>query len=311
MKTKNLKSVLMLTAVLATAAVFSACKNNGNEPATIDLPAQFANVEIADTGGSQTIQFSATADWTVTVKDETRGTEWLTVTPTSGKAGSNISLTLIVQPNTIDVERTATVTITAGNAKQSFTVTQTTNVPIVDAVVINGVKWATRNVDAFGTFAPSPESLGMYYQWNRPTAWAAIGDVTGWNNSDPTGTTWEAANDPCPNGWRVPTKGELDGLLGVATHTWATQNGINGMLFGSGNNTIFLPAAGYLTSVGIGYNEGTHRFVGTDGFYWGCTGDSSGYYDYSSAYCLTFGNGQYYTYSYSTVYGFPVRCVAK
>ena len=31
-----------------------------------------------------------------------------------------------------------------------------------EGIVINGVRWATRNVDAFGTFAERPESPGMF-----------------------------------------------------------------------------------------------------------------------------------------------------
>jgi hypothetical protein len=64
-------------------------------------------------------------------------------------------------------------------------------------VVINGVKWATRNVDSVGYFADSPESFGRYYQWNRKKAWTA-GSTDGMDNSDPTGTTWETENDPSP-----------------------------------------------------------------------------------------------------------------
>ncbi|MDR1698223.1 MAG: hypothetical protein LBR75_00145, partial [Prevotellaceae bacterium] len=37
--------------------------------------------------------------------------------------------------------------------------------------IINGVKWATRNVDMPGTFAETPESAGKLYQWNRNVAW--------------------------------------------------------------------------------------------------------------------------------------------
>jgi len=132
MKSKKIKSIIMLTIVLATAAVFTAC--NGNKPANIDLPAQFANIEIANTGGSQIVQFSATADWTVTVKDNTRASAWLTVSTTSGKAGSNIPLTLTAQPNTTDAVLSATVTITAGDAQKSFTVKQAAAVPIQLAV---------------------------------------------------------------------------------------------------------------------------------------------------------------------------------
>ena len=43
-------------------------------------------------------------------------------------------------------------------------------------VLINGVRWATRNVDAPGTFTTAPENAGMLYQWNRRV---------GWSNSEP------------------------------------------------------------------------------------------------------------------------------
>ena len=46
-------------------------------------------------------------------------------------------------------------------------------------VVINGVKWATRNLDQPGTFAAKPEDSGMFYQWNRKKAWTVTGDVSG------------------------------------------------------------------------------------------------------------------------------------
>ena len=41
-----------------------------------------------------------------------------------------------------------------------------------EGVIINGVKWATRNIDAPCVFSPTPESSGMFYQWNRKLGWA-------------------------------------------------------------------------------------------------------------------------------------------
>ena len=88
-----------------------------------------------------------------------------------------------------------------------------------DYVVINGVKWSTRNVDAPGTFAANPESHGMLYQWNRRIGWSNTGQLINsdggnvWDNSTPAGTTWENSNDPSPAGWRVPTNVELSTLL--------------------------------------------------------------------------------------------------
>ena len=301
MKSRTFKSAIMLTAVLATAAVFSACKNNGNEPANIDLPAQFANVEIADTGGSQTITFSATADWTVTVKYETQGSEWLAVSPTSGKAGSNISLTLTVQPNTTDVERSATVTITAAEAQKSFTVTQAASNATAEAgVLINGVVWATRNVDEFRTFVKKPEDAGMFYQWNRPTAWPATGDVTGWDTTASPDSIWEPENDPCPDGWRVPTDKELSGLANNTMTTWSKLNGVTGMYFSS-DNTVFLPAAGRRLS------DGSLDNVGIYGSYWSSTVNSN---PFANAILFSGLIGANSSIS-DEQRGFSIRCVKK
>ncbi|MDR1808976.1 MAG: hypothetical protein LBR34_01040, partial [Prevotella sp.] len=66
--------------------------------------------------------------------------------------------------------------------------------PNTDGVVINGVCWATRNVDAPGTFAETPESAGMFYQWNRSLGWSSSNPLvnsnggTTWDNSAPSGT---------------------------------------------------------------------------------------------------------------------------
>jgi len=175
------------------------------------------------------------------------------------------------------------------------------NTPTVDeGVVINGVKWATRNVDSFGKFAEKPESSGMFYQWNRPTAWAATGSVTGWDNEFISDKTWETTNDPCPAGWRVPTKAELEGL---GTGTWTIQNGVNGRQFGTKPNQIFLPAAGHRS-----FNDGKLNRVGENGGYWSST--EQGSYDID-AYCLGFGSSAFGFSAYDKRFGMSVRCVAK
>jgi len=70
-----------------------------------------------------------------------------------------------------------------------------------EGVVINGVKWATRNVDEVGTFASTPESYGKFYQWNRKIAWNTTDRIViGWNNTAPDGTEWTKINDPSPTG---------------------------------------------------------------------------------------------------------------
>jgi uncharacterized protein (TIGR02145 family) len=117
-------------------------------------------------------------------------------------------------------------------------------------VEIAGIKWATSNVDAPGTFAATPTDAGMLYQWNRTTGWSSTDPLvnheggTAWDATDPTGKTWTVDNNVCPAGWRVPTDGELQSLID-AGNFWGTMNGVTGQFFGSDEQRIFLPAASY------------------------------------------------------------------
>jgi hypothetical protein len=107
-------------------------------------------------------------------------------------------------------------------------------------VEINGVIWATCNVAAPGKFATTPEDPGMMYQWNRLTAYPATGGLpTNWDATWPN-DTWNSANDPCPNGWRMPTLDDIDNLLSVADYEWTGD----GARFTYAGKSIYLPASG-------------------------------------------------------------------
>jgi len=197
----------------------------------------------------------------------------------------------------------AIVTATAGN--QSATVKVWVNaVPNpAEGVVINGVRWATRNVDAAGTFATTPTDYGQFYQWNRKVAWTATDVfVTGWDSSTiPGGAIWERDNDPSPAGWRVPTKAEFQSLLQVPNYV-TKINGVAGSIFGTVPNIIFLPAAGYRSGA-----DGTLFYQATEGDYWSNTQN-----DASRAYCLGFG-----AFDLTDIYtsnrrsGFSIRSVSE
>jgi uncharacterized protein (TIGR02145 family) len=165
-------------------------------------------------------------------------------------------------------------------------------------VVINGVRWATRNVETPGTFANSPESFGRLYQWNRLQSWGTVGEIMGWGSSVPP-NEWDAHNDPCPQGWRVPTQAELNSL-GNSSTTSITQNGTIGRLYGIAPNQIFLPAAGWRN------NSGALNSIGVDGYYWSSTPIGG-----ANAQALWF-SSEYSDVGHNfTAYGFSVRCVAK
>ena len=185
---------------------------------------------------------------------------------------------------------------------------------------INGVKWAQYNVAAVNTFAAKPDMYTEFYQWNRLTAWADTGSVSGWSGSGISRDTFWTVN-PCPNGWRLPTQLEFQALYSSGT-TWVAANSargnvVAGRFFGPNHTTtascklpnpmvncIFLPAVGFRDGV-----SGLLTEQDNTGIYWSST-------HYKSA---SVGNHGYtLNFNYTTVLtdnhlykasGFPVRCV--
>ncbi|MDR0873954.1 MAG: fibrobacter succinogenes major paralogous domain-containing protein [Prevotellaceae bacterium] len=197
--------------------------------------------------------------------------------------------------------------------KRDVTLTTETTDP---GVVINGVKWATRNVDKPGTFTEKKEAPGMLYQWNRKVGWSATDSMintdgtTKWDNSlSDEDTKWIDANDPCPNGWRVPTNEELQSLLDAGSK-WTTHP-VYGRIFGSGNNAIFLPAVGYIAGRDGRLCTIQNGYYAAFGYYWGNASNKIGGADF-----LCFGSEdsyvQVYVWSVDTRdEGQSVRCVAE
>ena len=190
------------------------------------------------------------------------------------------------------------ITITAGDKTVTWRITVLEGEhPSTDdpGIVIDGIKWATRNVNTPGNFATNPEDFGFYYQWNSRTGWSATGSRNEWNSAWNGGnaTIWEPDNDPCPNGWRIPTQEELETLINSGSRL-TTLNVVRGRLFA---DVLFLPAAGYL-----GLREGT--LLGQGGFYWSSSQSSSGY-----SYLLNFGIGDIEMSDNFHAFGFSCRCV--
>ena len=137
-------------------------------------------------------------------------------------------------------------------------------------VTINDITWATCNVEAKGTFAKQLHHYGAFYQWNRATPWLTSGAESGWDNLTPAGSAWSADNDPCPNGWRLPTKAELQSLIALSViKEWEEKSGIKGLTIKQGANELFLPIVGYLNG-----DNGTLYGRPAYGGYWSSTQDS-------------------------------------
>ncbi len=179
--------------------------------------------------------------------------------------------------------------------------------PVSESATINGVTWATRNVYLAGEFAAGPESSGLYYQWNSTRGWTPVSERTDWEYSVGDGDVWASFNDPCPEGWRVPTKDEQASLLDGAkvTQEWKILNGVEGVRFTDklSGNSVFLPAAARLWNL-----DGTILNTG-NGYYWSSIKDEIG-----MAWAMYFWNDNgpnAFRSTVATKYGFTIRCVRE
>ena len=171
-------------------------------------------------------------------------------------------------------------------------------------VFINGVCWAESNVDNPNTFADTPEAFGLLYQWNRKKGYSLKEDIDpdDWKLYD-SYVRWEAANNPCPADWRIPTIGEIYTLLDdlKVTREWGQQNGVYGMRFTDklNGNTVFLPPAGRRSGATASYQDDN------SGWYW-----SSTVYAEKSVWALLFMDETFVYTSYFSPGAYSVRCVA-
>lgn len=183
--------------------------------------------------------------------------------------------------------------------------------PFVDLGL--SVKWAAWNVGA-----DKPEDYGGYYAWgeveekssysknnyvyydSQSTLYSDIG-------TDISGTEYDVATVKWGEGWRMPTKEELEELVSECTWSTADVGGMSGHnVKGPNGNSIFIPNTGYY--------QGTAKYFADDyldgnfGYCWSSTLSSD---NAKEAYILTCGSGEGVIVSryWDRRMGLPVRPV--
>ena len=235
--------------------------------------------ELDYTAGTYSVSvISNNASWTATVDP---AATWCTLTTASGKGDGAI----IISTQEAIYKRHTTVFVSAGTSKDAVILFQH-GMPVQDqGANIGGVIWATRNVNDFGTFAGHGEA-GKFYQFNRAVAYTSTDPLSpAWDNTYSDNGDWSLINDPCPEGWRVPSVAEFESLA-ASGWRWVTADesghGIPGTWLGPGAQTaswyptvpddaIFLPAAsariipdGHLLTD----DEQMYQWAGVNGCYW-------------------------------------------
>ncbi|MDE5436318.1 fibrobacter succinogenes major paralogous domain-containing protein, partial [Elizabethkingia meningoseptica] len=171
-------------------------------------------------------------------------------------------------------------------------------------------------------FTPSAAIHGAKYQWGAQTGeegryisqaddQSNPGDIADWNQARKPDDSWsdtsKTANDPCPSGYRVPTKAQWEAVIAnnnvERVGSWANDGNYTSALYfrnPSNVRTLMLPAAGYRYFI-----DGTLLRRGDVGFYWSSSEATS------LAYTLLVSGSDVQLFNYTRTYGFSVRCVAE
>ena len=127
------------------------------------------------------------------------------------------------------------------------------------------------------------------------------------NGVDQNANLWNFAmypeNNPCPDGWRIPTIAEWRSIITSNTWTFINPRGESITPSGSSTPTLFLPGGGFFMS-----NNGTLYCGGGDGYYWSTTTNNTSNILLSDE-IYFYGSTIQTTAGYLS-HGMSVRCVA-
>jgi uncharacterized protein (TIGR02145 family) len=146
------------------------------------------------------------------------------------------------------------------------------------------VIWSGSNILTDNNFEQNSDGITNVFWWGSKTP-NPSGNSEGNNGTGVSSDAdWPLENQPCPSGWRLPTKGELERLLELDMRTIISPvRGIE--IYDSkkypdeDSSKLFLPTAGWVSG------KNGHAYEVNVGYYWSSTRSGS------SAYVLIFTPG--------------------
>ncbi|SMO72438.1 major paralogous domain-containing protein [Chryseobacterium rhizoplanae] len=314
----------MALAVTATAHITQLMCSSSSDSGFLEEgePASGVNTSIPYNGGN-----GGTYD---AISIPSTGVTGLTAILPSGtlnNGSGTLNFTIIGTPLTAG---TAVFDLTIGGESCGFSRTVVASSSFADQVnvLINGQtrQMLTRNLGADPSQdpnVPSQSIMGNYYQWGKKnpvaTAYTSSASISGWSTSTAANKSWNSgteatpvktANDPCPTGFRVPTRNEWLQFNSASTNTtigtWVTAatNGSTNfsaaIVFSNNGTTLTLPTGGYRNET-TGSLQNRARF----GYYWSNTESST------NAFAINFGVSAINLTAYTRADGFIVRCISE
>lgn len=181
--------------------------------------------------------------------------------------------------------------------------------PFTGSYKINGAYWQWGNLN-YSVGNPTDATGAVpAYTWNANNYSAS---ATAWNSGTEAAPI-KSSNDPCPAGYRVPTKTEWAGACANNAYTYAGTYAENNTNFSymfyfapGGTIALPLPFAGRRE-----YNTGSNAYRGAWFHYWSSTFYGFNGATYSSWHLYSSGSSNAVVNTQANLYGQSIRCIAE
>ena len=174
---------------------------------------------------------------------------------------------------------------------------------LLTEIYTNGVETDGHQIRTSNTAAGPVASgnEGANFITTRTIDWLSSRDNDRWNSGSGEAPVKVTANDPCPTGYRVPTKTELEAERNNGGEGFWGTGSAQDNAAGAFASVLKLPVAGYRED-----SSGTLFTVGSKGSYWSSTVSGNNYIKASQ---LDISSSSAGMKSSQRAYGFSVRCI--